>query len=99
VVRARHNDIQRIEATVAQLAAMFQDMSRLVDEQEHAIVHTEESTIKATTDLENSGTQLRGATDLARHRNKLKWWCLLIVVIIIIAIAVILAVIFGRPHH
>jgi len=37
-VRARHNELQRIEATLTDLAAMFNDMAQIVDAQEYVSI-------------------------------------------------------------
>lgn len=86
-VRARHNELQRIEATLTELAAMFADMAQIVEAQDPVIQHTEENAIKTAEDVDKGNTEIEKANEHARRRNRLKWWCLLIVVFIILAIA------------
>jgi len=86
-VRARHNELQRIEATLTELSAMFADMAQIVEAQEPVIEHTEQNAIRTAEDVDNANTQIDKANEHARRRNRLKWWCLLIVVLIVLAIA------------
>lgn len=86
-VRARHNELQRIETTLTELAAMFADMAQIVEAQDPVIEHTEQNAIKTAEDVDKGNTEITKANEHARRRNRLKWWCLLVVVLIILAIA------------
>ncbi|XMA07358.1 hypothetical protein WAI453_000149 [Rhynchosporium graminicola] len=86
-VRARHNELQRIEATLTELAAMFADMAQIVEAQDPVIEHTEQNAEQTVVDVQNGNKQIDIANDHARRRNRLKWWCLLVVVLIVLAIA------------
>lgn len=86
-VRARHNELQRIEATLTELAAMFADMAQIVEAQDPVVEHTEQNAIKTAEDVDKGNTEIDKANEHARRRNRLKWWCLLVVVLIILAIA------------
>ncbi|EKD21338.1 uncharacterized protein L3040_000626 [Drepanopeziza brunnea f. sp. 'multigermtubi'] len=86
-VRARHNELQRIEATLTDLAAMFADMAQIVEAQDPVIEHTEQNAIQTAQDVDKGNTQIDKANEHARRRNRLKWWCLLVVVLIVLAIA------------
>lgn len=86
-VRARHNELQRIEATLTELAAMFADMAQIVEAQDPVIEHTEQNAIQTAEDVNKGNTEIDKANEHARRRNRLKWWCLLVVVLIVLAIA------------
>jgi len=86
-VRARHNELQRIEATLTDLAAMFADMAQIVEAQDPIVEHTEQNAIKTAEDVDKGNTEITKANEHARRRNRLKWYCLLLVIIIILAIA------------
>jgi len=86
-VRARHNELQRIEATLTELAAMFADMAQIVEAQDPVVEHTEQNAIKTAEDVNKGNVEIDKANEHARRRNRLKWWCLLVVVLIILAIA------------
>lgn len=86
-MQARHDELQRIEQTMIELAAMFNDMEQLVVAQEPVVERTEEAATNAQTDVDKGNTEVDKAIGHARHRNKLKWWCFFIVVIIVLAIA------------
>jgi len=86
-VRARHNELQRIEATLTELAAMFADMAQIVEAQDPVVEHTEQNAIQTAEDVNKGNVEIDKANEHARRRNKLKWYCLLIVCLIILAIA------------
>jgi len=86
-VRARHNELQRIEHTLAELGQLFNDMAQVVEVQEPVVQRTEENAIQAVEDIDNANTQLDKGKKSAKNRRKLKWWCFLVVVLIIIAAA------------
>ncbi|KAI2776865.1 t-SNARE [Daldinia loculata] len=85
-VRARHNELQRIERTLIELANMFQDLAILVEQQDNAVVEAVNNAENTTKYIDEGNTHVKKGIVHARNRRKLKWWCL-VVVIIIIAIA------------
>ncbi|KAI1465986.1 t-SNARE [Daldinia caldariorum] len=85
-VRARHNELQRIERTLIELANMFQDLAILVEQQDHAVNEAVNNAENTTKYIDEGNTHVKKGIVHARNRRKLKWWCLF-VVIIIIAIA------------
>lgn len=86
-VKARHDELQRIERTITELAALFNEMDQLVVAQEPLVERTEQNAEQATTDLEGGNVHVSKAIVHARNRNKMKWWCFFIVILIILAIA------------
>ncbi|RDW81996.1 putative syntaxin-like protein psy1 [Coleophoma cylindrospora] len=85
-VRARHNELQKIEATLTELAAIFADMAQIVEAQDPVVEHTEQNAMKTAEDVDKGNTEITKANEHARRRNKLKWYCLLVVILIILAI-------------
>ncbi|KAI0849239.1 t-SNARE [Daldinia vernicosa] len=85
-VRARHNELQRIERTLIELANMFQDLAILVEQQDNAVTEAVNNAENTTKYIDEGNTHVKKGIVHARNRRKLKWWCL-VVVIIIIAIA------------
>jgi syntaxin 1B/2/3 len=94
-VRARHNDIQKIEQTLMELNQLFQDLAEQVVIQETAVQSAEQQTEHVVKDTENANVQLGKGVKSARRARKLKWICLCITLLIIIIIAVVLGVYFG----
>jgi len=88
-VRARHNELQRIERTLTDLAAIFADMAQIVEAQEPVIEHTEQNAIGTAENVIKGNEQLVKANELARAARRKKWWCLLIVVLIVLILAAI----------
>lgn len=86
-VRARHNELQRIEATLTDLAALFADMAQIVEYQDPLTERIDENAQKTVDDVNRANTELDKSNEHARRRRKLKWYCFLVVVLIILAIA------------
>jgi len=86
-VRARHNELLKIEESITELAGLFQDLDTLIVMQEAAVVSAEEQTEQTNQHLQKGNEQVGDATRLAKHRRRLKWWCALVVLLIVIAIA------------
>lgn len=95
-VRARHNELQRIEKTLLELSAMFQDLAVLVEQQEEAVVQAEQNAENTTKYMDEGNAHVDKGIISARNARKYKWWCLLVVVIILIIIAIVLAIVFTR---
>lgn len=86
-VRARHNELQRIEKTLMELSQLFTDLAMLVESHEPLVEQTNNNAEKTTAHLEQGNQQVKKGIISARNARKWKWWCLLIV-ILIIAVAV-----------
>ncbi|KAF2418481.1 putative syntaxin-like protein psy1 [Tothia fuscella] len=94
-VRARHNDIQKIEQTLEQLNQLFQDLAEAVIIQDTAVQAAEEQTDHVVKDTEQANVQLGKGVEHARRARKLKWWCLGLVVLIIVILGLALGIYFG----
>ena len=94
-VRARHNDIQKIERTLLELNALMSDLSTAVVLQDAPIQQTEQATENVKKDTEAGNVQLDKGIDHARRARKLKWWCLFIVLAIVGILALVLGLYFG----
>ncbi|WPH02331.1 Hypothetical protein R9X50_00519400 [Acrodontium crateriforme] len=94
-VRARHNDILKIEATLVQLQTIMEDLATAVVLQEAQVMRTEEHTTNVKNDTERGNQQLSTGIEHARRARKLKWWCLGICVLIVLIIALVLGLYFG----
>lgn len=94
-VRARHNDIQRIERTLMELNKLFQDLAEAVVIQEPMIQQAEQHTENVKQDTEAGNVQLDKGIEHARRARRLKWWLFWIIVIIICILALILGLYFG----
>jgi len=92
-VEDRHVAIQKIEAQMIELAQLFEDMERMVVEQEAAIVQTEVKGEEVHENITKGNDEMVGAIDKARAKNRKKWWCLLICLLIIIVIVVIVVIV------
>lgn len=86
-VRARHNELQRIEATLTDLAAIFADLAQIVETQDPIIENVEQNAMQTTDHVENANHQIDEAKKSAARARKLKWYCLLVGILIVLAIA------------
>ncbi|ETS81888.1 hypothetical protein PFICI_06890 [Pestalotiopsis fici W106-1] len=99
-VRARHNELQRIEQTLIELASMFQDLAVLVEQQEVAVQAAENNAENTQKWTEEGNVHVGKGIKSARNRRKLKWWCLLVtILIIIIVVAVAAGVVCTQPGN
>lgn len=96
-VRARHNDIQRIEKTMLELNELFVALAEEVAVQEVPVTRIEDDSNNVVTDTKNANEQLTQGVKSARRARKLKWWCFWIVVLIICILALALGLFFGLP--
>jgi len=94
-VRARHNDIQKIERTMIELQALMEDLASTIQLQDTQIQQTEQHTEQVKHDTEAGNVQLTKGIEHARRARKMKWWCFGIVVAILVVIGIILGIIFG----
>ncbi|KAF2838334.1 t-SNARE [Patellaria atrata CBS 101060] len=94
-VRARHNDIQKIEQTLLELSQLFAELAEAVVVQEEQIVQTEEQTHQVIDDTEQGNKQLDQGIKSARRARKMKWWLLIVCVLIVAIIALALGLYFG----
>jgi syntaxin 1B/2/3 len=98
-VRARHNDIQKIERTLIELNQLMEDLATAVVLQEEPIQQTEQHTANVQKDTEAGNVQLDKGIEHAKRARKLKWWLFWIVVLIIAILALVLGLYFGLNNR
>nr|XP_023908596.1 syntaxin-like protein psy1 [Quercus suber] len=79
-VQQRHVAIQQIERTMLELQQLFQDLDRIIVEQEPMIMNIETKAEETHTHLEAGNVHVSKAVDSARAARKKKWICLAICV-------------------
>lgn len=82
-VQSRHQDIQKIERTITELADLFREMSVMIEISDPIINQVEEQAIQTTDHLNKGNEQTSQAIVLARKTRRKKWWCFGIIVLII----------------
>ncbi|KAH8911837.1 t-SNARE [Coniochaeta sp. PMI_546] len=88
-VQARHNEIQRIERSMQELAELFQDLDTMVVQQEAVIVNAERQTEQTNENIGKGTEEVDKGIVHARRARRNKWICLgIVVLIILIAIAI-----------
>ncbi|GIZ40592.1 hypothetical protein CKM354_000392500 [Cercospora kikuchii] len=98
-VRARHNDIQKIEKTLIELNQLMEDLATAVVLQEEPIQQAELHTTNVKNDTEAGNVQLDKGIESARRARKLKWWCFFICVAIVAILALVLGLYFGLRNN
>ncbi|PFH50678.1 hypothetical protein AMATHDRAFT_75471 [Amanita thiersii Skay4041] len=91
-VQARHEDIKRIERTLAELAQLFNDMSVLVEQQDETINVIETQAAGVEKDTEAGLQYTEKAVVSARSARKKRWICFIIILILLIIIGVVVGV-------
>ncbi|EPQ58219.1 syntaxin-like protein [Gloeophyllum trabeum ATCC 11539] len=91
-VQARHEDIKRIESTLAELAQLFNDMSILVEQQDEQINTIEATAANVEKDMEVGLNYTEKAVDSARAARKKRWICFGISLVILAIIAIVVAI-------
>ncbi|AMD21407.1 HER128Cp [Eremothecium sinecaudum] len=90
-VQARHQELLKLEKTMAELTQLFNDMEHLVIEQNEQIEDVDKQVVEAQQDVEQGVGHTNKAVKSARRarRNKIRCILILILILIIVAIAVI----------
>jgi len=97
-VQSRHREIQKIEATIAELAQLFHDMEIMVAEQDQQVTDVQQNVYDAQNDVERGVDNQYAAVKKAKAWRRKKWICAIIVIVIIVALALILGIYFGTHH-
>jgi len=91
-VQERHEDIKRIERTIAELAQLFNDMSILVEQQDETINIIEAQASEVEKDVETGLGYTDKAVTSARSARKKRWICFIIFLIILAIVGAVVAV-------
>ncbi|KAK2747374.1 Plasma membrane t-SNARE, secretory vesicle fusion [Onygenales sp. PD_40] len=94
MVRARHDEIQKIQRDVIELAQMFQELDAIVIQQGEAVDRIDQQAEDVHMNVVKGNEEIDGAINKARARNKKKWICLGIVVLIILIVVLVCALYF-----
>src|SRR5690606_18210891 len=86
-VRARHNDMLKIEKSIMELLELLELLNQQVVQQGQVIQDVADKTEQTTEQLGGANIQIEKGVASARRARKLKWWCLGVCVLICIVIA------------
>ncbi|KAL2196161.1 t-SNARE [Corynascus similis CBS 632.67] len=86
-LRARHNDMVKIEQDIMQLIELIEVLSTQIVQQEPMIQAIDQKADETVGHLGDANQQLVQGVASARRARKLKWWCLGVCVLICIVIA------------
>lgn len=95
-VQERNTDIQRIERTIMELAALFQEMSILVEQQDEQLNVIKDHAQHTEQEVQAGRHQTDKAVTAARRARKRRWICFwLAIILIIIVVAVVVGAVCG----
>ncbi|KAL1668501.1 t-SNARE [Schizophyllum commune] len=95
-VQERHEDIKRIERTLAELAQLFNDMSVLVEQQDETINTIETQAAAVEQDTEAGLGYTEKAVKSARAARKKRWICFFITLIVLAVIGIVVGVVVSN---
>ena len=98
-VQIRHREIQKIEATMSELAQLFHDMEIMVAEQDQQVTNVEQNVHSAQTDIEQGVDNQYSAIRSAKAWRKKKWWCVALIVVVLLFIILFFSIYFGGGHN
>jgi len=98
-VQERHEDIQRIEKTLTELAQLFNDMSVLVEQQEDTINVIETTAAAVEKDTEAGLGYTEKAVVSARAARKKRWICFILTLVLFAIVAIVVAVVVTNNIH
>jgi syntaxin 1B/2/3 len=82
-VQSRHQDIQKIERTITELAQLFNEMSIMIEVQETAIDNIGAKAQETETQIEGGLQATERAVESAKAARRKKWYCIGIILLII----------------
>ncbi|KAH9997218.1 t-SNARE [Russula vinacea] len=97
-VQERHEDIRKIERTLAELAQLFGDLDVLVAEQEDTIVAIETSATQVQKDTEAGLGQTEKAVVHARSARRKRWFFFLLFIAILVAVGLAVGLSVSNKH-
>jgi len=96
-VQERHQDIQRIETTLAELAQLFNDMAVLVTQHDEQITSVETKVVGAEDDTRRGVEEVDVAIKHARAARRKRWICFFVtIIVILVATGIGVGVYFGQ---
>jgi len=98
-VQTRHEEVQRIERTLVELAQLFSDMSVLVEQQNDTVNHIEATSGAVEKDTEAGLGYTDKAVVSSRAARKKRWICFFITLIILIIVGVAVGVEVSKNIH
>lgn len=91
-VQERHEDIKRIERTMAELAQLFNDMSIMVEQQDETINVIEAQATEVEKDVETGLGYTEKAVTSARSARRKRWICFFIFLLILVIVGIVVAI-------
>jgi len=95
-VQERHENIRKIERTLAELAQLFIDMDVLVNQQEDMINAIETSATQVQKDTEAGLGQTEKAVEHARSARRKRWFCFLLFIVVLAAVGIAVGLTVGK---
>jgi len=97
-VQERHEDIKRIERTLAELAQLFNDMSVLVEQQDETINVIQAQAGNVEKDTEAGLQYTDKAVSSARAARKKRWICFIICIILLAVVGIVIGIVVSNNN-
>lgn len=94
-VKARQQEIQKIESTLIELLTLFEQMAEQVVLDEAKFEMVEDNAVKVEEDIKQANVHLETGVQSARGARRKKWMCLGLGVGIVIIVVVVVAVVIS----
>ncbi|KAK7034637.1 hypothetical protein VNI00_012279 [Paramarasmius palmivorus] len=98
-VQSRHEEIKKLEKSMAEVAVLMNDMATLTQQQDYTFTAVENKALDIEADTRKGVEHTEKAVDIARAIRKKKWICFGIFMFIIAVIAIVLGVYFGAVKN
>ncbi|KAI9510853.1 t-SNARE [Russula earlei] len=98
-VQERHEDIRKIDRTLAELAQMFSDLDVMIAQQDDTIKAIEDSAIQVNKDTEAGLGQTEKAVVHARSARRKRWFCFFIFLLVLAAVGIAVGLTVGKGNH
>lgn len=99
-VQARHQELLKLEKTMAELTQLFNDMEQLVIEQQENIEVIDKNVEEAQQDVEQGVGHTNKAVKSARRarRNKIRCWIIIFIIFAVIVVAAVVPSVVATGH-
>ncbi|KAJ2767476.1 hypothetical protein IWQ56_003317 [Coemansia nantahalensis] len=95
-VQERRDEVKKIEKAIMELAELFAEMSKMVNEQQETLDSIEAAVEVSHTNVDTGHREVKQAVVITKKTRKLRWWFLGVFIVVLIVIAVALYLKFKK---
>ncbi|CAG2115504.1 unnamed protein product, partial [Medioppia subpectinata] len=90
LAQQQHESVKRLESDIQDVNQIFQELAKMVYEQQEVVDHIETNVVSAQIQVEGGNQQLRTAAEYQRKARKKRLWIIIIFVIILVILTLII---------